>query len=47
MRMAAEVILLTYRTRRPDRVTLRSSVWRRDAEGRWRLVFHQGTIGPA
>lgn len=40
-------VLVTYRasTRsagRPDRVTLRSSIWER-RDGQWRLVFHQGT----
>ena len=44
-RLAPDVVLLTYRTRRPGRVTLRSSTWRRDADGRWRLIFHQATIG--
>jgi len=46
-RLAPDVVLLTYRTVRPGRSTLRSSVWRRtDA---WRLLFHQGTpenVGP-
>lgn len=42
-RLAAEVILLTYRTRRPGRRTLRSSIWRRGEHG-WLLHFHQGTV---
>lgn len=41
-RLAQNVILLTYRTVRPGRATLRSSIWRQDPEG-WRIVFHQGT----
>ncbi|MEW6472380.1 MAG: hypothetical protein AB1679_08915 [Actinomycetota bacterium] len=40
-----DVILLTYRARRPDRVSLRSSLWVRGAEG-WKLLFHQGTLCP-
>ncbi|MGQ0574349.1 MAG: nuclear transport factor 2 family protein [Pseudonocardia sp.] len=41
-RPALDVVHLTYRTRRADRVTLRSSLWHR-RDGRWRIVFHQGT----
>lgn len=41
-RLAPDVILLTYRTRRPGRATLRSSIWRR-TQGRWAIYFHQGT----
>lgn len=35
--------LLTYTLAQPGRVTLRSTVWRRSAEG-WQAVFHQGTV---
>lgn len=42
-RLAPDVILLTYRTRRPGRGTLRSSIWRR-TQGRWAIYFHQGTV---
>jgi hypothetical protein len=43
-RLASEVILVTYRTIRPDRPEsrLRSSIWKL-VEGRWQMVFHQGT----
>jgi hypothetical protein len=43
-RLAFEVILVTYRTIRPDRPEsrLRSSIWKL-IEGRWQMVFHQGT----
>jgi hypothetical protein len=43
-RLAPEVILVTYRTIRPDRPEsrLRSSIWKL-VEGRWQMVFHQGT----
>ena len=45
VRLADDVILLTYRAVRPDRVTMRSSLWVQ-AAGRWRLLFHQGTACP-
>jgi hypothetical protein len=44
--LAPDVALLTYKIRRhskPERQTLRSSIWRR-AKGQWQIVFHQGTI---
>jgi hypothetical protein len=44
-RLASEVILLTYTTRRDGRVERRSSIWTR-AVGEWRLRYHQGTIVP-
>jgi hypothetical protein len=40
-----DVILLTYRARRPDRTSLRSSLWVRGEAG-WKLLFHQGTVSP-
>ncbi|AEA24158.1 DUF4440 domain-containing protein [Pseudonocardia benzenivorans] len=43
-RLAADVVLLTYRTRRPGRTALRSSLWRRRDGGPWRVYFHQGTV---
>jgi hypothetical protein len=43
VRLAPEVILLTYSVVRPSGRSLRSSVWRQDADG-WRLYFHQGTL---
>ena len=43
VRLADAVVLLTYRARRPDRVSLRSSVWVRGDAG-WQLLFHQGTV---
>lgn len=44
-RLGQTAALLTYRTIQDggERPALRSSLWRRDGEGRWRLVFHQGT----
>lgn len=43
VRIAPGVVHLTYRTHRDGRTTLRSSLWRR-RDGRWRMVFHQGTV---
>jgi hypothetical protein len=46
--LAPDVALVTYKIRRhsqPAVHTLRSSVWRR-ANGKWQMVFHQGTIAP-
>lgn len=45
--LAPEVVLVTYRTTRrgsPDAPPsrLRSSIWKR-IDGRWKMVFHQGT----
>lgn len=31
---------------KPDKTTIRSSIWRR-SNGRWMMLFHQGTIVPA
>jgi glyoxylase I family protein len=48
-RLVPDVALTTYRLSAwtesggPVRVTLRSSVWVKRS-GRWRLVFHQGTV---
>lgn len=46
--LAADAVLLTYRTRRTDgdgseRHVLRSSIWKHDGQ-RWQMLFHQGTI---
>jgi probable F420-dependent oxidoreductase len=45
VRLSPDVILLTYRARRPDRTSLRSSVWVKGPSG-WQLFFHQGTTRP-
>jgi hypothetical protein len=39
-RLAADVILVTYRI--VESRTVRSSIWRA-VDGRWHMVFHQGT----
>ena len=47
--LAENVVHATYRiakrrdTSQPPTVSLRSSIWK-EREGRWRLVFHQGTL---
>ena len=46
-RLASDVILVTYRTIQEDgperrQSKLRSSIWKL-IEGRWQMVFHQGT----
>lgn len=38
------VVLLTYRLQRGDKVSMRSTVWRRTLEGNWQAVFHQGSV---
>ncbi|MDL2405537.1 DUF4440 domain-containing protein [Rhizobium calliandrae] len=43
------IALVTYRASRasPDKATvrtLRSSIWRLEADGKWRMLFHQGTL---
>jgi ribonuclease HI len=44
-RLAPEVILLTYTTRRAGVVARRVSIWTRGV-GEWRLRYHQGTVVP-
>lgn len=44
VRLAESVIQVTYVTRRPERAALRSSLWRKDADGTWLMCFHQGTV---
>ena len=41
--LAADLYLLTYTLRQGERITRRSTIWRRSTEG-WKVVFHQGTI---
>jgi hypothetical protein len=41
-RLAPNVILLTYRTRSPERTAIRSSTWLLRENG-WKLRFHQET----
>jgi ribonuclease HI len=41
--LGADAVLVTYRSREPEREALRSSVWLRDQDAGWLLLFHQGT----
>jgi hypothetical protein len=41
--LAVDLYLLTYTLRQGERITRRSTIWRRSTEG-WKVVFHQGTI---
>ena len=41
--LAVGLYLLTYTLRQGARITRRTTIWRRTAEG-WKIVFHQGTI---
>ncbi|WP_017586472.1 nuclear transport factor 2 family protein [Nocardiopsis ganjiahuensis] len=43
VRLAPGLVHLTYTTVVGGRRALRSALWRRDAEGRWRTYYHQGT----
>ena len=41
--LAPDVYLLTYTLRQGERLTRRSTIWRR-TDGDWKIVFHQGTV---
>lgn len=41
--IAADNYLLTYTLFQGERVTRRSTIWRRTGEG-WKIMYHQGTI---
>ncbi|MBY3255984.1 DUF4440 domain-containing protein [Rhizobium laguerreae] len=48
-RLAEHIALVTYRaiytdTDGSERRTLRSSIWRLEEDGHWRMLFHQGTV---
>ena len=45
LQLAPDVVMLTYRVNRPDRSSLRSSIWVHSAAG-WVALFHQGTPLP-
>ena len=44
-RLAADVVMLTFETEHQGRRARRVSLWRRSS-GRWRLLYHQGTLVP-
>jgi hypothetical protein len=41
--LAAGLYLLTYTLRQGERVTRRTTIWRRSKDD-WKIVFHQGTV---
>lgn len=43
LELAPDNYLLTYTLVQGERITRRSTIWRRSADG-WKVVFHQGTI---
>ncbi|HVG28390.1 MAG TPA: hypothetical protein VM864_01585 [Pyrinomonadaceae bacterium] len=43
LEIAADNYLLTYTLNQGGRLTRRSTIWRRTAEG-WKIVYHQGTL---
>jgi hypothetical protein len=43
LEIAADNYLLTYTLSQGARVTRRSTLWRRTAQG-WKIVYHQGTL---
>ena len=44
-RLAADVVMLTFETDHDGRRARRVSLWRRSG-GRWRVLYHQGTLVP-
>ena len=44
-RLAADVVMLTFETDHEGRRARRVSLWRRSG-GRWRVLYHQGTLVP-
>ena len=44
--LSADVALITYRSVGQNQEARRSSVWLKD-EGRWQVIFHQGTKVPS
>jgi glyoxylase I family protein len=44
--LSPELALITYLSESPTRTSLRSSLWRFE-DGRWRILFHQGTPIPS
>ena len=42
-RLSADAVLLTYKSERAGRISLRSSYWCKNSAGSWVMRFHQGT----
>ncbi|TBR37287.1 DUF4440 domain-containing protein [Dyella terrae] len=43
VRLANDVYLLTYTLHQAERMTRRTTLWKR-GDGTWRALFHQGTV---
>jgi hypothetical protein len=43
LEIATDNYLLTYTLVQGDRISRRSTIWRRTADG-WKVVYHQGTL---
>ena len=41
--LADDLYQLTYLLQQPDRYTRRTTLWRK-VDGKWKIVFHQGTL---
>jgi hypothetical protein len=41
--LSADTYLITYRLAQGDRVSRRSTIWRKQ-DGRWQILYHQGTL---
>jgi hypothetical protein len=42
--IAGDAYLVTYDLRQGERLTRRATIWRRDVNGAWRILYHQGTV---
>lgn len=42
--IAGDAYLVTYDLRQGDRLTRRATIWRRDVNGMWTILYHQGTV---
>ena len=42
--IAGDAYLVTYDLRQGDRLTRRATIWRRDVDGAWTILYHQGTV---
>jgi hypothetical protein len=43
LELAPDLYLLTYTLIMDDRITRRSTIWKRDGD-EWKIVYHQGTV---
>ena len=42
--IAGDAYLVTYDLQQGDRLTRRATIWRRNVDGTWTILYHQGTI---